>query len=73
MDDDRDKLAEESPDRVGSCDSTMSRKEFVRLVLRRGAIVGAIIAAPSVVDKFVVPPAQAMMSSTITGMEGMGG
>ncbi|GEM_PF-2056636 len=42
-----------------SCDSHLSRKEFLRTVIRRAAVAGAILAAPRVVDKFLVPPVYA--------------
>ncbi len=44
-------------------DKSISRKEFVRLVLKRGAIAGAIIAAPKIIDKFLVPPVYAGTST----------
>lgn len=46
-----------------SSDKSISRKEFVRLVLKRGAIAGAIVAAPKIIDKFLVPPVHAGTST----------
>ncbi len=58
-----------------SCELAMSRKDFVAKVLRRATIAGAILAAPAVIDKFLVPPGiAAMMSDSGTGGEtGMSG
>jgi hypothetical protein len=44
-----------------SCTPALSRKKFMAMVLKRAAIAGAVLAAPKIVDKFLVPPAQAMM------------
>lgn len=44
-------------------DKSISRKEFVRLVLKRGAIAGAIMTAPKIIDKFLVPPVYAGTST----------
>jgi hypothetical protein len=46
-----------------SCDQQLSREEFLKLVVKRAAIAGTIIAAPKVVDKFLVPPAHAVTST----------
>jgi len=51
----------------------MSRKEFVALVLKRGAITGAILAAPRVLDKFLVAPGLAANPSSGTGAAESGG
>lgn len=48
-------------------DKSISRKEFVRLVLKRGAVAGAIVAAPQIIDKFLVPPVYAESSTTVQG------
>jgi len=50
---------EESPQASSSCEPSLSRKEFVALVLKRATAAGTIIAAPRVVDKFLVQPAEA--------------
>jgi len=44
-----------------SCEPSLSRQEFLTLVLKRGSLAGAILAAPKIVDAFLVPPAHAMM------------
>lgn len=56
-----------SDDSVISCDPVMSRKAFVAMVLKRGAIAGAVLAAPAVIDKFLVAPACAAMTSATGG------
>ncbi|MGH7192252.1 MAG: hypothetical protein ACREJM_01820 [Candidatus Saccharimonadales bacterium] len=52
-----------------SCDSAISRKEFVALVLKRSAAAGALLAAPAIVDTFLAPPAMAARSLSGTGHE----
>ena len=42
-----------------ACDSTYSRKEFLATLIRRATVAGALIAAPRILDKFVVPPVYA--------------
>ncbi len=42
-----------------SCQPDLTRKEFLALVLKRGAIGGAILFAPKILDKFLVPPVEA--------------
>jgi hypothetical protein len=49
-----------------SCDPAYSRKEFFALVIKRAAVAGTIICAPKIVDKFFLPPANAMMVATST-------
>jgi hypothetical protein len=58
---------------IASCDPAMTRKEFVSMVLKRGAIAGAILSAPAVIDKFLVSPACAMASSMTGGESGATG
>lgn len=47
-----------------ACDSRVSRKEFLTTLVRRATLAGAILAAPKVVDKFLVPPALAVTSTS---------
>lgn len=47
-----------------ACDATLSRKEFLTKLVQRAAVAGSLIAAPQIVDKFLVPPAQALSSTT---------
>jgi hypothetical protein len=49
-----------------ACDGRVSRKEFLTTLVRRATIAGAILAAPQVIDKFLVPPAYAVTSTTHT-------
>ena len=49
-----------------SCDGRVSRKEFLTTVIRRASIAGALLAAPQVIDKFLIPPAYAVTSTTHT-------
>jgi hypothetical protein len=61
MESPEDKLVQgDSP----SCEPGMSRRQFVALVLKRAAVAGAILAAPKVVDKFLVAPAEARMRTS---------
>jgi hypothetical protein len=46
-----------------SCEEGLSRKEFIALVVKRAAIAGAVVAAPKVLDKFLVPPVEALTST----------
>jgi hypothetical protein len=57
------KDSKESEDRPSAI-TGMSRKEFLETVIKRATIAGAVIAAPKVVDKFLVPPAYAAVSLT---------
>jgi len=47
-----------------ACDATLSRKEFLTKLVQRAAVAGSLIAAPKMIDKFLVPPAQALNSTT---------
>ncbi|CAN5675571.1 hypothetical protein BH10CYA1_BH10CYA1_55250 [soil metagenome] len=47
-----------------ACDATLSRKEFLTKLVQRAAVAGSLIAAPKIIDKFLVPPAQALNSTT---------
>jgi hypothetical protein len=54
---------EQGPDQMNSCDPSLNRKQFLALVIKRAGLAGAILAAPKVVDSFLVPPAYAFMYS----------
>jgi hypothetical protein len=56
--------AEDSRQASASCEPTLSRKEFVAFVLKRAGVVGTIIAAPKVVDKYLVRPAEAKAATS---------
>lgn len=47
-----------------ACDANLSRKEFLTKLVQRAAVAGSLIAAPQIVDKFLVPPAYALNSTT---------
>ena len=47
-----------------ACDSRVSRKEFLTTLVRRASLAGALLAAPKIVDKFLIPPAYALTSTT---------
>jgi len=49
------------PEDKSSCDPSLSRKKFLELAIKRGALAGAILSAPKIVDKFLIPPVHAMM------------
>lgn len=62
---DDEKMGGQAP----SCAGDISRKEFLEQVVRRAAVAGAILAAPAIVDRFLVPPVYAMPTTPIGGME----
>lgn len=45
-----------------SSDSSLTRKEFIKKVVKGTALTGGVIAAPQVLDKFLVPKAYAATS-----------
>lgn len=47
----------------GSCDSKLTRKEFLGSIIRRAALAGALVAAPKIIDTFLIPPAEARTST----------
>jgi len=49
-----------------SCDPTVSRKEFLQKILKGAAVAGTLLAAPKVLDKFLIPAAYATTSSCNT-------
>ncbi|HEY9713103.1 MAG TPA: hypothetical protein V6C72_06515 [Chroococcales cyanobacterium] len=48
---------------IEACDPALTRKEFLTKLVRRAAIAGSIVAAPKVLDKFLVPPVYALTST----------
>ncbi len=62
----RDKKSDDHADQEerNSCAPNLSRKDFMALVLKRAAITGSVLAAPKIVDKFLVPPANALTTSS---------
>lgn len=55
-------MLDKSTDRP-ACDPTLSRKEFLTKLVQTAAVAGSLIAAPKVIDKFLVPPAHALNST----------
>ncbi len=47
-----------------SCEPSLSRAEFIARVVKGAALTGGILAAPKILDKFLVPPAYAGASSS---------
>lgn len=47
-----------------ACDATLSRKDFLAKLVQRAAVAGSLIAAPKIIDKFLIPPAYAVNSTT---------
>jgi hypothetical protein len=57
-------MAEQHKHDGSACtDCRCTRKEFLDRILKRTLLVGAVLSAPKVVDKFLVPPAYAMPST----------
>ncbi len=50
-----------------SCEQSLTRAEFIARVLKGAALTGGLLAAPKVLDKFLVPPAFAGTSSCQVG------
>ena len=46
-----------------ACDLKLSRKEFLADVLKKAVLAGTIVAAPKVLDKFLIPPVYAANST----------
>ncbi len=59
-----DKSRQETDVNKPACDATLSRKDFLTKLVQRAAVAGSLIAAPKIIDKFLVPPAQALNSTT---------
>lgn len=47
-----------------ACDQKISRKDFLAAVVKRATLAGALLIAPQVVDKFLVPPVYALNSTS---------
>lgn len=45
-----------------ACDPTFTRSQFVRKLVEKATIAGALVIVPSIVDSFVAPPAIAKTS-----------
>jgi len=46
-----------------ACDNSISRKEFLATLVKRAAVAGTLVAAPKILDHFLVPPAYARSST----------
>jgi hypothetical protein len=53
-------------DQISSPDGHIGRGQFIALILKRAALAGAILSAPKIIDKFLIPPAWAFGSSCNT-------
>lgn len=47
-----------------SCEPSLSRAEFIARVVKGAALTGGVLAAPKILDKFLVPPAYAGASTS---------
>lgn len=54
---------EQSASETSSCDKSMDRAAFIQKVLKGAALTGGALAAPKILDKFLIPPAYAGNSS----------
>jgi hypothetical protein len=50
-----------------ACDPSLTRSEFIGMLLKRAAVAGALTIMPAVVDSFVAPPAIAATSGGQVG------
>ncbi|HEY9772522.1 MAG TPA: hypothetical protein V6C81_01800 [Planktothrix sp.] len=46
-----------------ACDNSISRKEFLASVIKRATVAGTLLAAPKIIDHFLVPAAYAASST----------
>ncbi len=49
-------------DKERACDPTLSRSQFIKMLVERATVAGALIAAPVIVDSFIAPQAVAAAS-----------
>jgi hypothetical protein len=49
-----------------SSDPSLTRSEFIQKVVKASALTGGILAAPRILDRFLVPPAYAATSTGCT-------
>ena len=54
-----DPIHDEQPEAQESCAPGLSRKEFLTTVVKKASLVGALAAAPMMVDAFMAPSAYA--------------
>ncbi len=48
---------------ANSCEPSLTRAEFITRVVKGAALTGGVLAAPRILDKFLVPPAFAGAST----------
>ncbi|RTL45804.1 MAG: hypothetical protein EKK48_00225 [Candidatus Melainabacteria bacterium] len=58
-----DNLRQEADVNTTACDESLSRKEFLTKLVQKAALAGSLVAAPKIIDKFLVPPALAVNST----------
>lgn len=58
-----DNLRQEVDVNTPACDESLSRKEFLTKLVQKAAVAGSLVAAPKIIDKFLVPPALAVNST----------
>lgn len=56
-------LVGQTPAEEASCDPRLSRAEFLKKALKPTLVVGALIAAPKIIDKFTLPASAAPLMS----------
>ncbi|MBS1955867.1 MAG: hypothetical protein JST89_16910 [Cyanobacteria bacterium SZAS-4] len=47
-----------------SCEQSLTRAEFITRIVKGAALTGGVLAAPRILDKFLVPPAFAGASTS---------
>lgn len=60
-------MTEEFDSQASSCEQSLTRAEFITRVVKGAALTGGLLAAPKILDKFLVPPAFAGASSCVVG------
>jgi hypothetical protein len=58
-----DNFRQEADVNTPACDESLSRKEFLTKLVQKAALAGSLVAAPKIIDKFLVPPALAVNST----------
>ncbi len=61
--DPENEVKQEEPD-VESCVQGMTRKEFLRTLVKKSLAAGALLAAISAMEQYEIPPAYAATAST---------
>jgi hypothetical protein len=50
-----------------ACDPSLSRAQFIRLLIERATLAGVLVAIPAIADSFMAPPAVAQVSGGQVG------